>query len=288
MSGDPSPGRGRDGAIAGSAWPALELGTEVVDGLAALCRAAVAVLAPQRGPETLRLSVRGLSTGPVAVDAGGRLVEVTLDLRDHWLTVETSEGAVRPVALRDGVVPAEVLGQVVAALAEVGVDVGAGAVGEAGLGAVGARPVAYDPDVATRWWEALRRVDAALESPELAMVEDRPGVLRPDSLTFVRPIGVSSGGGAQLGLAVSGDRAAGPGDGGGLPTEGRGSGLFARSEVDLPPDAVDAPLAPAAAVWLVEGFAWLPYDALCASPDPTGAAEAFWQSAVAGFESAVA
>jgi hypothetical protein len=107
---------------------------------------------------TLRVSARGLTTGPMPSDAG--LAEIELDLVAHRAVVRTSAGATRDFALHDGLT--------VAGFHERLFDA---------LGAVGApcvtRPTpfdlpdatpfpedrehrAYDAEAVGRWWAVLR------------------------------------------------------------------------------------------------------------------------------------
>ena len=297
-------------------WPSLELPADALDGLTALAEltasvgrsvagAGVADAADPAGSSTLSLSVRGLSTGPVAVGSDARLIEVTLDLRDHWLSIETSQGAVRPIALRDGLVPADVDEQLRSSLREAGIDVELVDVELAA--AVSTTPVVYDPAGASRVWEALRGIESVVSGLRGSGASTRVSGLRgldtstrsgsilPAGLAAVYILDFLGAVTTETGLIIDGDRMAGAASGvaphapfdGGYPTHGRGAGLFARAGATLPPDAVDAPLAPASAIWLEEGFAWLPYEAVRAAPDPAQAAEVFWQSAAAGFEAAV-
>lgn len=112
---------------------------------------------------TLYVTARGMTTGPVP--HGTRSFQIDFDFIDHQLTVRTSDGEVRSVALRPRSV-ADFYREVMTALRELGVET-----------AIHARPnelpdatpfaedeahAAYDPDAVNRCWRVLVQAERVL------------------------------------------------------------------------------------------------------------------------------
>lgn len=109
---------------------------------------------------TLRVSARGVTTGPMPYGAGPGLAEIELDLVAHRVVVRTSDGGTRDFALHDGLTVAEFHDRLFAALAALGVeasirpapfDLGDGPDFPDDL-----EHRAYDADAVARWWTVLR------------------------------------------------------------------------------------------------------------------------------------
>ncbi len=116
---------------------------------------------------TLYVTARGLTTGPMPLDGGARLLEVRLDFVDHCALLETSHAAPRMIPLQDGLSVAGFYGQIFTALGELGVDV-----------AIRARPYdmgvetpfaentaddSYDRSYVARYWRILSWVDGVFK-----------------------------------------------------------------------------------------------------------------------------
>jgi hypothetical protein len=108
---------------------------------------------------TLRVSARGVTTGPMPCGPG-LLAEVELDLVAHRAVVRTSEGATRDFALHDGLSVAGFHERLFDALASVGVSC---VIRPTPFDLPDATPFpddhehrAYDADAVGRWWAVLR------------------------------------------------------------------------------------------------------------------------------------
>jgi hypothetical protein len=107
---------------------------------------------------TLRLTARGLTTGPMP--AGDREVEIAFDLLDHRLSVVSSDGRERGFALGDRPACADFYSDLFAALDELGVEVEILAKPYDLDGPAFAEDrvhASYDPEAVTRFWRVWRR-----------------------------------------------------------------------------------------------------------------------------------
>jgi len=104
----------------------------------------------------LYVTARGLTTGPMP--CGVRETQIDFDFIDHVLWLRTSEGHFRQIVLKPMPV-AEFYGEVMAALAALGVDVRINPMPSEIPGAVpfdeDTAHQAYDPDYAHRFWRVL-------------------------------------------------------------------------------------------------------------------------------------
>ena len=112
----------------------------------------------------LYVNARGLTTSPIAYASGS--FEMQFDFLDHALDITLSDGRARRLALQPQSV-AEFYGAVMAALADLGLDV---AINEQPCEIAGATPfsrdrlhAAYDPDYARRFWQVLVQTDRVLK-----------------------------------------------------------------------------------------------------------------------------
>ena len=113
---------------------------------------------------TLRVSARGVTTGPMPCAPG--LVEIELDLVAHRAVVRTSEGATRDFALHDGLSVAAFHERLRDALAAVGVHC---VIQPTPFDLPDGTPFpddeehrSYDADAVGRWWAVLRSAADAL------------------------------------------------------------------------------------------------------------------------------
>jgi hypothetical protein len=106
---------------------------------------------------TLRLTTRGLTTGPMP--AGDREVEITLDLLDHRLAIVTSDGRQRAFELGRRPACADFYADLCAALRDVGVEVDILArpydLGDSPPFADDRFNASYDAEAVTRFWRIL-------------------------------------------------------------------------------------------------------------------------------------
>ena len=169
---------------------------------------------------TLRVSARGVTTGPMPCAPG--LVEIELDLVAHRAVVRTSEGATRDFALHDGLSVAAFHERLFAALAAVGVHC---VIQPTPFDLPDATPFpddeehrSYDADAVGRWWAVLRSAaDALGEFSGRFVGKTSPVQLFWHSLDL--PL---------LGPSCAADRGRRPGDRRGLLTRGRELRLLGR------------------------------------------------------------
>ena len=245
---------------------------------------------------TLRVSARGVTTGPMPCEAG--LAEIELDLVAHRAVVRTSEGATRDFALHDGLAVAAFHERLFAALDDLGVSC---VIRPTPFDLADATPFpedrehrSYDADAVARWWAVLRSAaDAFGEFSGRFSGKTSPVQLFWHSF--------------DLAVTRFSGRRAPPSEGADPVTaeaythEVVSFGFWAGDDripmpafysytAPEPPGLVEQPLAPAAAAWQTGptgSLALLPYEDVRAAPDPRQALMAFLESAyLAGATSA--
>lgn len=231
----------------------------------------------------LYVATRGLTTGPIPYR--GRSVEISFDFLDHWLVIQTSEGSVRTIALRDGLTVAEVHDWVLDTLAELDVEVSI--FGEPfdlpGPHLADDREHStYDADAVGRFWHMLRFTDSVLRrfagrftgkaSPihlfwhsfDLAHTRFSG---RPVQLDGVDPVtsDAYSHEVVSVGFWAGDDEVPYP--------------AYYAYTAPMPDGLTDEPLEPSSAFWQPKGTAVLAYDDVRAAADPEATLLVFFESA---------
>lgn len=106
----------------------------------------------------LYVDVRGLTTGPI--HRGETTFQITIDLVDHELVIQTIDGRSRKFALADGLSVADFAARLHAALADLGVDV---AIQEQPFGMTITTPFDQDTEHASWDRDAVERFHRALD-----------------------------------------------------------------------------------------------------------------------------
>ena len=155
-----------------AAWPALPLSAwqDTHDSLHMLVqivgkvRLGLAPAEPEFGHVALYVTARGLTTSPMP--CGDRTAQIDFDFIAHQLIVQTSDGAVRNIALIPRPV-ADFYKEFVPLLSELGIDVKISPVPQE---VVDQTPfdqdrhhASYDADSVHRFWQILSRVDSVLK-----------------------------------------------------------------------------------------------------------------------------
>ena len=250
-------------------------------------RLALSPFEPQWGHVALYVTARGLTTSPVP--AGSRNFDAELDLIAHELVLRSNDGAVERRPLGGAV--ADFYQDVMRMLRRMEIDVAISL-----LPSEVSDPIpfpqdhahsTYDGDHATRFFEALSMVDAAMKAHR-AEFRGRSSPVQFFWGTFDMALTRYSGrvvtppSGAGVIEQVGGNAeqiCAGwwPGD------ERVQYPAFYAYAYPPPPGIADIPIEPAAAAWSSDaGEFLLPYEAVQAAPDPRRAILDFLRSTYAG------
>jgi hypothetical protein len=246
---------------------------------------------------TLYVTARGLATGPMP--AGDRTAEIELDLLDHRLAVRVSDGRTAGFALRERPACAHFYADLFAALGDVGVEARIRPepfdLGDSPPFPEDTEHDSYDADAVERFWDILRRTDAALGRFRSGFA----GKASPSHLFWHSfDLAHARFSGRRAPAIPGADRVTAEAYSheviafGWWPGDDRRTPFPAYYSYTAPePDGLrDRPLAPAAAEWQDTGsgsLAILPYDAVRAAADPAAELLAFYESAYrAGAEAA--
>lgn len=240
---------------------------------------------------TLFVGTRGLRTGPMP--AGGRDVEIVLDVLDHRARVVTSDGQERGFALTERPACADFYVELFRALGDVGVDVEIHPqpfdLGDSPAFPEDRQHDAYDPDAVERYWRVLaatQRVLARFQSPWTGKASPVQLFWHGFDLAHARysgrPAPPIPGADPVTAEAYSHEVIAV----GFWPGDDRRTPFPAFYSYTMPePDGLrEEPLEPGAAEWLDTGsgsLALLPYDAARAAADPDATLLGFYESAFA-------
>jgi hypothetical protein len=282
--------------VPSDAWPPLPLEgwrptKETIHRYAQIVGKVRMALAPPRNHwwhVTLRVSTRGVSTGPMPCDAG--LAEIEIDVVAHRLVITTSDGATREFSLVDGLSVAAFYDRVVAALGDLGVRCEIQPtpfdLGDSPDFPDDTEHGSYDADAVARWWAVLRSSSVAFErfagrfvgktSPvqlfwhSLDLAVTRFSGRRAPEIPGADPVTreAYSHEVVSFGWWAGDDRVGAP--------------AYYSYTAPAPEGLTETALEPAAAAWQTGptgSLAVLPYDAVRAAPDPEAVVLAFMESA---------